>query len=63
MAHKKEYTVDGEKTSKYNKKYYQRYKNKLKKRAKQRLVVNPNLNKDYYKKNKGGKWYDQERAA
>ena len=52
MAHKKAYKVDGEKVSEYNKKYYQKYKNKLKKRAKQRLVDNPNLNKDYYKKHK-----------
>lgn len=52
MAHKKEYRVNGEKVSEYNKKYYQRYRNKLNERSKQRLVDNPDMNKVYYAENK-----------
>jgi len=52
MAHKKVYKVDGDEVAKYNKKYYQKYKNKLNARAKRRLVLNPDINKDYYASNK-----------
>jgi hypothetical protein len=54
MTHKKEYIVDGNKISKYNKDYYQKHRKKLKARAIKRLVLNPNLNKDYYRKHKKG---------
>ena len=52
MTHKKEYIVDGEKMSDYNKEYYKKHKNEISKRTKQRLKDNPNYNKDYYVKNK-----------
>lgn len=54
MTHKKEYVVDGNKISKYNKDYYLKHRDKLKARANKRLELNPNLNKDYYKKHKKG---------
>jgi len=49
MAHKKEYTVNGDKVSKYNKEYYQRNRDKILKRMNKRVKDNPNINKDYYK--------------